>query len=202
MSNKAAEHHKKALQHLTHAARHHGKAAWHHQAGRYERAVHHAHRASGHTFQAGGHADRASKAHVEHVHLLMREASHRVKNILSLVQAIARGQSIDAWANKNDVPRSTAFRWASDPKVRREVETSRRRALSRAIGRLSSVTLKAANGIVTLAKESESESVQLRAWRAILADQMAVSKFSDLEFRMAEIEEQLDGRTGHTDQAR
>jgi hypothetical protein len=37
---------------------------------------------------------------------------------------------------------------------------------------------------------------------AVLADQMAVSKFSDMEYRMAEIEEQLIGRTGHTDQAR
>jgi hypothetical protein len=31
---------------------------------------------------------------------------------------------------------------------------------------------------------------------------MTVSKFSDLEYRMAEIEEQLRERTGHTDQAR
>jgi two-component sensor histidine kinase len=90
MLNKAAEHHKKALRHLSHAARHHGMAARHHQAGRYERAIHHTHTASGHTFQAGGHTDRALKAHVEHVHLLMREASHRAKNMLSLVQAIAR----------------------------------------------------------------------------------------------------------------
>jgi hypothetical protein len=82
------------------------------------------------------------------------------------------------------------------------VEASRRRALGRAIGRLSSVAMKAADGITTLAKESESESVQLRAWRAVLADQMTVSKFSDLEYRMAEIEEQLSERTGHTDQAR
>jgi hypothetical protein len=62
--------------------------------------------------------------------------------------------------------------------------------------------MKAANGIVTLAREAESESVQLRAWRAVLADQMAVAKFSDLEDRMVEIEEQLGGRTGHTNQAR
>jgi hypothetical protein len=120
----------------------------------------------------------------------------------SLVQAIARGQSVAAWAKNNEVPRRTAFRWASDPKVRREVEASRRRALGRAIGRLSSVALKAADGIVTLAKEAESESVQLRAWRAVLADQMAVCKFSDLEYRMAEIEERLGERTVHTDQAR
>jgi hypothetical protein len=116
----------------------------------------------------------------------------------SLALAIARGQSIDAWAKKNEVPRSTAFRWASEPNVRREVEATRRRALGRAIGRLSSVALKAADGILTLAKGAESESVQLRACRAILADQMAVAKFSDLEFRMVEIEEQLGKRTGHT----
>ena len=60
-----------------------------------------------------------------------------------------------------------------------------------------SLALKAANGIVTLAKEAESESVQLRACRAVLADVMSVSKFSDLEYRMTEIEEELD-RRGHT----
>ncbi len=36
----------------------------------------------------------------------------------------------------------------------------------------------------------------LRAWRAILADQMAIAKFSDLEQRMVEIENQLRERTG------
>jgi hypothetical protein len=111
----------------------------------------------------------------------------RLDKETSLALAIARGQSIDAWAKQNDVARSTAFRWASEPKVRREVEAMRRRALGRAIGRLSSVAMKAANGIVTLARGAESESVQLRAWRAILADQLAVSKFFDLEHRMVEI---------------
>jgi hypothetical protein len=120
----------------------------------------------------------------------------------SLALAIARGQSIAAWAKKNEVPRSTAFRWASDPEVRREAEATRRRALGQAIGRLSSVALKAANGIVALAKGAESESVQLRAWRAILADNMAVAKFSDLEYRMTEIEEQLDKRDEYTRPAR
>jgi hypothetical protein len=118
----------------------------------------------------------------------------RIDKKTRLALAIARGQSIDAWARKNDVPRRTAFRWASDPKVRREVEASRRQA----IGRLSSVAMKAANGIVRLAKESESESIQLRAWRAILADQIAVSRFSDLEYRMTQTEEQLRERKGHT----
>ena len=61
------------------------------------------------------------------------------------------------------------------------------------------LSLKATDGIAKLGAGAESESVQLRAWRAILADQMAVSKFSDLEQRMVEIEERLNDRTGHTD---
>ena len=121
---------------------------------------------------------------------------------MNLALAIAGGESITAWAKKNEVPRSKAFRWASDPEVRRQAEATRRRALGQAIGRLSSVAVKAANGILALAKEAESESVQLRASRAILADMIAVSKFSDLEYRMTEVEEQIRERTGQTYPAR
>jgi hypothetical protein len=121
---------------------------------------------------------------------------------INLALAIAEGESIIAWAQQNGVPERTAFRWAQDPKVRREVEACRRRVVNQAIGRLTGLTTKAADGIANLAQEADSESVQLRAWRAILADMMAVSKFSDLEYRMAEIEEQLDKRTGHTVPAR
>ena len=60
------------------------------------------------------------------------------------------------------------------------------------------MTTKAVDGITNLAQEADSESVQLRAWRAILADMMSVSKFSVLEYRMTEIEEELDKRgQGH-----
>jgi hypothetical protein len=113
---------------------------------------------------------------------------------INLALAIAEGESIIAWAPENGVPERTAFRWAQDPKVRREVEACRRRVVNQAIGRLTGMTTKAADGIVTLARDADSESVQLRAWRAILADMIAVSKLSDLEFRMSEIEEQLDKR--------
>ncbi len=126
----------------------------------------------------------------------------RLDKKTSLALAIARGQSIAAWAKQNEVPRSTAFRWASEPEVRREAEAARRRALGQAIGRLSSFAMKAADRIITLAKEAESESVQLRASRAVLADQIAVAKFSDLEYRMTEIEEQLEKRTGYSVPAR
>ncbi len=114
-----------------------------------------------------------------------------------------RGGRIDRRvAQENGVSERTAFYWAKDPKVRREVEACRRRALNQAIGRLTGMTTKAADRLSTLAQEADSESVQLRASRAVLADQIAVAKFSDLEYRMAEIEQQLSERTGHTHPAR
>jgi hypothetical protein len=118
-----------------------------------------------------------------------------------LALAMARGESIASWARQNDVLLRTATRWAKDPKVRNFVEAWRRRALSRAIGRMANQAVKAADGITNLAKAAASESVQLRAWRALLADQMAVAKFSDLEQRMQEIEEQLRERTGEGSRA-
>jgi hypothetical protein len=127
------------------------------------------------------------------------EMRHNQK--VKLVLAMAQGESASAWARQNGVPARTARRWAKDPNVRAGIQAWRRRALSRAVGRLASLALKAADGIANLAQGAESESVQLRAWRAILTDQMAIAKFSDLEQRMLEIEERLRGPTGHTDHA-
>jgi hypothetical protein len=130
----------------------------------------------------------------------MEKGVRRHKRI-NLALAVAEGESIDAWAKENGVSERTAFYWAKDPKVRREVVACRRRALNQAIGRLTGIAMNAAAGIVSLAQEAEAESVTLWAWRAALADQMAVSRFSDREYPMAEIEERLRERTGHTDQA-
>ena len=80
---------------------------------------------------------------------------------IHLALAIAEGESIIAWAQENGVPERTAFRWAQDPKVRREVEACRRRALNPGAPGLTGMTMNAVDEIVTLAKEVESGSVQL-----------------------------------------
>jgi len=90
MRDKAADHHKKASEHLTLAAYHHRKAANHGETGLQETAVHHAETARAHRLQAAGHAEKALKAQVEYIRLLMREVDHRAKNMLGLVQAVAR----------------------------------------------------------------------------------------------------------------
>jgi hypothetical protein len=111
------------------------------------------------------------------------------KTVLAL--AIASGTSVTAWARANEVPKRTAYRWASEPKVRAAVESCRRRAMDRAIGRLARRVTWATDGIAKLAQGAESESVRLTALRAILSDMMAVSQFAGLEQRITEIEEQL-----------
>jgi hypothetical protein len=131
---------------------------------------------------------------------MQEEVRNDLKSQLALM--IARGKTINAWASQNDVPLPTAYRWSRDPQVRREVQEWRRFVLNLTIGRLARLSLKATDGIAKLGRGAESESVQLRAWRAVLADQMAVAKFSDLEDRMTELEEQVEKQTGYTRPAR
>jgi hypothetical protein len=120
----------------------------------------------------------------------------------SLALAVARGQSVLGWARKNGVPERTAYRWANDPQVRKSSELWRRNALNRAIGRMARRATAAVDGIERLAKGAESESVRLSAWRAILADQMSVAKFSTLEARMVAIEEMLPANDSGANRAR
>jgi hypothetical protein len=131
---------------------------------------------------------------------MQEDVRNDLKSQLALL--IARGQSINAWASQNEVPLRTAYRWSRDPQVRGEVQQWRRHVLDLTIGRLARLSLKATDGIAKLGAGAESESVQLRAWRAVLADQMAVAKFSDLEDRVTEIEELFSAQTGYTNQAR
>jgi two-component sensor histidine kinase len=87
---RAAEYHRQVSEHLAHAAHDHEKAARDDEIGHHEAAVLDAQTASTHTIRARALAERALKAHVEHIHLRMREINHRAKNMLSLVEAIAR----------------------------------------------------------------------------------------------------------------
>ena len=74
------------------------------------------------------------------------------------------------------------------PKSARMVRRIRRRAIDRAVGRLSRYASAAAEQIARLAKGAESESVKLQAARAVLADLMQVANYADLEDSIAELE--------------
>ena len=122
------------------------------------------------------------------------EEALRKKDQLAL--ALAKGISIQAWARKNEVPRTTVYRWAAEPEVRKAVELHRRRLIDRAVGKMTDRYSWATDKIALLGEYAESESVRLSALRSILADMMTVSKYSNLEIRMTDIETRLDERDG------
>jgi hypothetical protein len=115
----------------------------------------------------------------------------RQKSKAQLALAIARGRSVALWARDNQVPRSTAYRWAGEPEVQATVESCRRHARDWALGRMARSARRATEQIAKLAAGAESESVRLRALRSILADVISVSKCSNLRRRMAAIEQEL-----------
>jgi hypothetical protein len=116
---------------------------------------------------------------------------------LLLATAIAQGTSIAQWARNNGVPERTAYYWAADSEVRSEVESIRRRALDEAVGEMANRARWAVRGIIELGDSADTDSVRLRALRAVISDFIAVSKFAGLEERMTEIEGKLKALDGH-----
>jgi hypothetical protein len=106
----------------------------------------------------------------------------------ALALAIATGRTVRAWAKEHDVPERTAYKWARSPEVRKMVRRIRRRAIDRAVGRLSRHAAAAADQIAKLAKGALSEAVRFQAARAVLADLMNVSNYAALEDRITQLE--------------
>jgi two-component sensor histidine kinase len=90
MVKKAAEYHRRASHYHGRAADLHREAAEKQEVGETDVALREASVATGHGIHGLRLGEKAISAQIEHLHLLMREASHRSTNILALVQAIAR----------------------------------------------------------------------------------------------------------------
>jgi hypothetical protein len=115
----------------------------------------------------------------------------------ALALALAGGSTVKAWALDSNVPERTAYSWGRSPEVRKWVRRIRRRAIDRAVGRLSRAAAKAARQIASLADSAQSEAVKLQAARAVLADLMSVTDYADHEDRIAELERRVhESQTG------
>jgi hypothetical protein len=108
---------------------------------------------------------------------------------IHLAPALAQGYSAAKWARVHSVPKNTAYRWAREPEVRKAIQAHRRRLIDEAVGKMTKNTSKVADVLIRLAREGDSHSIQLRAARAVYSDLIALSKYSDLEERMTELEE-------------
>jgi hypothetical protein len=120
------------------------------------------------------------------------EAIRGSKHELAL--AVAGGAVIADWARRWNVPMRTAYRWSNGRKFRKFVQRTRREWIDAAVGKMSMRAPSTVDKLAVLADTTDSDSVKLRALRGELADMMAVSRYSDLEVRMTEIEVTLEGR--------
>ena len=115
----------------------------------------------------------------------------------ALALAIAGGGAVRAWADANGVPPRTAYSWSRSPEVRALVGRIRRRAIDRAIGRLSKHANAAAETIRKLADSATSEAVRLQAARAVLADLITVTNYAALEARLDAVERRIADHAQH-----
>jgi hypothetical protein len=109
----------------------------------------------------------------------------------ALALAMAGGINVGEWARQNEVNKRTAYTWSRSDEVRDKIADIRRRAVDRAVGRLSRNATAASMIIIKLARKATSEAVKLQAARAILADLMVVSNYAAIEQRLAEVERRL-----------
>ena len=108
-----------------------------------------------------------------------------------LAVSLATGLTAGAWAKENAVPSRTVYRWARSPEVQELVQRIRARVIDRAIGRLTTHAIKAAEVIAKLSQEAESESVRLHASRAVLSDLLMITDYATMERRLASVERRI-----------
>ena len=113
----------------------------------------------------------------------------------NLALALVGGTRAADWAKANGVSERTVCRWSRSPEVREQVDAIRREFVDRAINRYCEKATAAADQVIKLAEEANSESVRLHASRAILSGLMAVSNYSSIERRMSEVERRLKDRS-------
>jgi len=110
--------------------------------------------------------------------------------------ATALGQRVSVWAKQNGVPRRTCYHWRKTPGHNITVQEVRRRVLNCVVRRFARNLTKAIGRVALLATESESESVRLRAARAVIRESLRFRVHADLGEQIVDIERRLDERGG------
>ena len=108
----------------------------------------------------------------------------------SLAQALAAGGSVAAWAEGNDVPCRTAYRWAAEEDLKARVRGLRQGLVTDAVGKLAEAATAAVDTLRGLLAEGQPATVRLGAARAILSALIDVQAHAELADRVARLEEQ------------
>ena len=110
------------------------------------------------------------------------------------------GKTIRDWAQENGVPERTAYRWASDPEVRRQLQDCRQAAIDNTLRLMAERSAAALDRIEELGKVADSDAVRLKANRSLVTDQIALARHANLEYRLSLIEEDRRAKPGNANQ--
>ena len=117
----------------------------------------------------------------------------RRKGDSGLVAALAAGATVRDAAQSAGVSERTAHRRLEEAAFARRVATARSEMLSRAVGTLAHASTAAATALALLLK-ADSETVRLGAARSILELAAKLHETEQLEQRIAQLEEQMEGQ--------
>ena len=118
---------------------------------------------------------------------------HQTKQDKSLVIALAKGASQDEASRLSGLSTRTISRRMSSKAFCRRVRDCRRRLFDETTGKLADAGVEAVGILLELARSAEGESVRVAACRAILSLGDSYHKGEELEQRVAELSEQVDG---------
>jgi transposase-like protein len=110
-----------------------------------------------------------------------------------LALAIAMGASVEAAAERLGVSKSTAYRRWRDPVVKRRVADLRRDITDRSIGQLVAGLADAITVARQLMRESETESLRLKAAALLIETGLKAAVIAQLEQRIVNLETAMKG---------
>src|SRR5687768_8808754 len=111
-------------------------------------------------------------------------AERRGDDVLAL--AVAAGKTHKEAALQAGISERTAYRRSTEPDFRALVTSLRSEMVGRATGKLAEAAADAAQTLLTLAKDADSEPVRLSAAKAVLELGAQLRKVEDFDTRMAE----------------
>jgi hypothetical protein len=108
-----------------------------------------------------------------------------------ILLAVACGATAEVAANKAGVSTATVHRRLKKPEFKAQLQKMRADMVERTIGMLTAAAGEAVKTLLSLQKETVQAAVRLGAAKAILEIGMRLREVSELEDRIAALEEQL-----------
>ncbi|HEY7310273.1 MAG TPA: hypothetical protein VH643_12995 [Gemmataceae bacterium] len=108
-----------------------------------------------------------------------------------LLMALACGATVDNAARQAGISPATAYRRLADPAFGQRLQQLRGDMVSRTAGTLTAAASEAVRTLLELLKNPTSSAVRLGAARAVLEIGMRLREMTDLEARLAALEQQM-----------